>query len=87
MFESCRLSTLRIIIVNLRKVNHDIENAVLTERHVNSSTMIIFRFFEVQMSYLKGFAISGMVIVLNHHFPLDWWEGVLLSFGITILVL
>jgi hypothetical protein len=36
---------------------------------------------------LKGFAVSALVIVFNHHFPLDWWEGALLSFGITVLIL
>jgi hypothetical protein len=36
---------------------------------------------------LKGFAVSALVIVFNHHFPLEWWEGALLSFGITVLIL
>lgn len=34
----------------------------------------------------KGFAVTALVIVFNHHFPLEWWEGGLISFGITALI-
>lgn len=39
------------------------------------------------MAYLKGFGVSALVIVFGHHFPLDWWEAALLSFGITVLII
>ena len=34
---------------------------------------------------LKALSVSGMVMVLNHHIPLDWWEGALLGFGVIML--
>lgn len=38
------------------------------------------------MEYLKGFAVSAVMFVFQHHFPLEWWELVLLGFGLTVII-
>jgi len=39
------------------------------------------------MGYLKGFGVSALVMVFQHHFPLSWWECALLSFGVTAIII
>jgi hypothetical protein len=33
----------------------------------------------------KAFAITGLMIVLDHHIQMDWWEPAVLTFGIMML--
>lgn len=34
---------------------------------------------------LRAIAVAGIVIVLNQHVHMAWWEGCVLSFGIMVL--
>lgn len=35
----------------------------------------------------KGVGVAALVTVFSHRFPLAWWEGALISFGVTALIL
>lgn len=39
------------------------------------------------MRILKCIGVTSVLLVLNHHMHLDWWEAALLGFGVTAIIL
>lgn len=37
------------------------------------------------INILKALSVTGMVVVLNQHVQMAWWEGGVLSFAIMML--
>jgi hypothetical protein len=35
---------------------------------------------------LRAIAVSGLMICLNQHIEMAWWEGGLMSFSVMILI-
>lgn len=35
---------------------------------------------------LRAVSVSGLIVVLDHHVHLDWWEGTLLGFCSMMLL-
>lgn len=45
----------------------------------------MINWFEGLFIGLQALAVAGLVMVLQQHVGLAWWEGAVLSFGIMIL--
>jgi hypothetical protein len=37
--------------------------------------------------FLKAASVAAILLVIQHHIPMSWWEGLLLGFGCTMLVI